>query len=128
MASAVQARKTAPARSWQAYLAALPPRQQKALERVRNAILAVAPDAVDGWSYGMPVLKVEGRAIAGLAAFADHLSLFPMSGTALDGVPGVAAFRTSKSTVQFTPQRPLPVALVKAIVRARLAELRDRGR
>lgn len=108
----------------QAYLTGLDPPSRAALERLRKAILDVAPDAVEGFSYGMPVLKLGGHGIAAFAAFKGHLSLFPMSSTALDGMRGdLRGFKTSKGTIQFTLEKPLPLPLVKRIVKARLAEL-----
>lgn len=109
----------------EAYLASLAPKERAALEKVRKAILAAAPDAVEGVSYGMPAYKVDGHGVAGFAAFRDHLSYFPMSSTLLDALEDeVAAFRTSNGTLQFTLDRPLPATLVRKLVKARLAEAR----
>jgi len=114
----------------QAYLAALDPKRRAALERLRKIVLDVAPRAEEGMSYGMPAFKLDGHGIAAFAAFRDHLSFFPMSGTALDLVKDdVRGFRTSKSTLQFTLEKPLPTALVKKVVKARIAEMRgSKGR
>lgn len=108
-----------------AYFATQPPVARRALRRLRDAIRAAAPGAVEGFSYRMPVFRYEGRPLVWYAAFKAHCSLFPMTpeirrvlGRALDG------YETSKGTVRF-PLTPLPpVALVKRLVKARLGELR----
>ena len=110
------------------YLAALPPDQRSALEHLRATIRAAAPDATEAIGYGMPTFRQDGRGLVGYAAFKAHCSLFPMSGAAIrDHADALAAFTTSKGTIRFTPDAPLPDALVTRIVRARLAELAARG-
>lgn len=111
-----------------AYLAGLDPKNRAALQRVRRAVLAAAPDAKETWSYGVPAYKVGGKGVAGFKAFKRHLSFFPMSGTIVDRFrTELRSYRTSKGTIQFTPENPLPSALVKRLVGARLEEIRGAG-
>ena len=113
----------------EAYTANLPAKERAALLRLRRLILSVAPEATEAMSYGMPAFKLDGRPIAGFAAFKDHLSLFPMSGSILGALAAdLKGFKTAKATVQFTLEGPLPDALVKKIVRARIREIQDKGK
>ncbi|MEA3189536.1 MAG: hypothetical protein QOD77_118 [Thermoplasmata archaeon] len=122
-------RKAKAASPVQDYLAGLAPEPRAALEKLQKAILAAAPTAVEGMSYGMPAFKLDGHGIAAFAAFKDHLSFFPMSGTLVATMQAdLGGFKTSKGTVQFTLDKPLPAALVKKMVKARIAELRTTGR
>jgi uncharacterized protein YdhG (YjbR/CyaY superfamily) len=69
----------------------------------------------------------KGRMVAGYAAFAKHLGLYPHSGTVIPRID-CTPFETSKSGVLFTPDRPLPDSLVETIIRARQAEIAAKGR
>jgi uncharacterized protein YdhG (YjbR/CyaY superfamily) len=114
--------KAAPAKDVDAYLAALPPDSRGALEKLRAQIRAAAPKAVEGISWGMPSFKLEGQ-LVGFAAFKDHCGFFPMSVEVMDALgKEIEPYRTSKGTLQFTPGHPLPAAIVKKIVKARIAE------
>jgi len=103
-----------------AYLAALPPAQRAALEHLRQVILSAAPGAVEGISYGIPTFKVKGKDFAHLAAASKHLSFHPGDVLGTFGAE-LAAFSTSKGTVRFTPERPIPDDLVRRIVRFNIA-------
>jgi uncharacterized protein YdhG (YjbR/CyaY superfamily) len=106
------------------YLAGLPDDQRIALQGLREVIKAAAPEAVEAVSYQMPAFKYRGKPLAYYAAFKDHCSLFPASSAAIAACAGdLAGYRASKGTVQFTPERPLPEAVVKKIVQARMAEI-----
>jgi len=108
------------------YLAALPENQRTALQKIRKAIQAAAPRAVEGFSYGLPAFRLDGRPIAGFAASKNHCSYYPMSGqvTALLA-DDLAKFETSKGAVRFPADRPLPAALVRKLVKARVNELAE---
>jgi uncharacterized protein YdhG (YjbR/CyaY superfamily) len=111
------------------YLAGVPAEARAALEKLRKQISAAAPEAVEAISYQMPGFKVRGRALVAYAAFKDHCSLFPMSGKVIeDHKAELGAHVTGKGTIQFTVDDPLPAALVKKIVEARLAETAARSR
>ena len=105
------------------YLERVPKARRVVLERLRRAIKAVAPDATEVITYQMPGFRAHGRALVSYAAFSDHYSLFPMGLSALAAhTKEVAPYLSGKSTLRFSFEKPLPVAVVKLIVRTRLAE------
>jgi uncharacterized protein YdhG (YjbR/CyaY superfamily) len=104
-----------------AWLARLAPEPRAALEKLRAQIHAAAPGAEEVISYGMPAFKLHGHLVA-FCAFKKHLSFFPMSSTLLQTFPEAAPFITSSGTMQFQPDKPIPAALVKKIVKARIAQ------
>lgn len=111
-----------------AYLCDLPIDQRQVLEKLRKAIQAAVPDAVEGVSYGLPAFLLNGKAVAAISASKAHCSLFPMSGRVVAKLANdLKAFDSSKGTIRFTPEKPLPSALVKKIVNARLAEIAERA-
>jgi uncharacterized protein YdhG (YjbR/CyaY superfamily) len=106
-----------------AYMAALDPAPRAALETLKAIILAEAPDAELRMSYGMPSVRWAGRLLVYFAAFKDHCSLFVGSVAVLEAfAKELGGRRTSKGTIQFTVENPLPVDLVRRLVMARLAE------
>jgi uncharacterized protein YdhG (YjbR/CyaY superfamily) len=106
------------------YLAGLDEPKRSTLQDLRRTILAIIPDAEQGISYGMPAFKVRGKAVAGFAAFKNHLSYFPHSGTVLPELPEeVAGYGGSTGTLQFAVDTPLPRALVEKLIAVRLGEL-----
>jgi uncharacterized protein YdhG (YjbR/CyaY superfamily) len=106
-----------------AYLARVPEPARTTLGKVRTAIRAAAPkDATEGISYGMPAFRYKG-ALVGYAAFKNHCSFFPMQASLIDQMKEeLASYRTAKGTLQFSPDKPLPAALVKKMVKARVVE------
>ena len=106
----------------EAYLAKVPEPARTTLGKVRAAIRAAAPKAAtEGISYGMPAFRYKGG-LVGYAAFKGHCSFFPMSAALLDQMAeALAPWRTSKGTLQFPHDKPLPIALVKKMVKARVA-------
>jgi uncharacterized protein YdhG (YjbR/CyaY superfamily) len=105
-------------------LAALPEPARGALQRVIAIARAEAPDAVDGVSYGMPALKVKGKALLGVTASAKHLSVFPFSPAVVQAVtPLLEGFSVSKGTIRFTADHPVPAETVAQIVRLRRQEI-----
>jgi len=111
------------------YLAAVPPEQRAALERLRRQIQAAAPHATETISYQMPAFRDGDRLLMSYAAFKDHCSLFPMSLKVIDDHNAdLEGHLSGRGTIRFTPDRPLPAALVKRMVKARLAENADRRR
>mgnify|MGYP001329898466 CR=1 FL=1 len=115
----------APSAEVDAYIAALPADQREALTALRARLRALLPDHLELMFYAMPGLRQpgpKGRMVVGYAAFAHHLGLYPHSGTVIPQID-CAPFRTSKSGVLFTPDRPLPDALLAQIIRVRQAEL-----
>jgi uncharacterized protein YdhG (YjbR/CyaY superfamily) len=105
-----------------AYLSTVPEPARSALESLRAIIRDAAPDATEGISYQIPTFR-QGRSLVSFAAFRNHCSLFGMSAALFDALGDeLAGYRTSKGTIQFTPDKPLPEELVRRIVKARLAE------
>ena len=105
------------------YLAAVPEPARSTLQKVRAAIRSAAPaEATEGISYGMPMFKHKG-VLMWYAAFADHCSLFPTAGVIASFKNELKGFRTSKGTIQFPVNKPLPAALLRKMVKARLAQI-----
>ncbi len=105
------------------YLARLPDDQRAALEALRRQILAVAPDAREVISYGMPGFRLHG-VLVWMGAAKNHCALYP-HGLVEAFADQLTDFETSKGAIRFQPDRPLPKALVEAIVHRRLDEDRE---
>lgn len=112
--------KLSGARDVDEYLARLPEKQRAALERMRRAIKSVVPNASEGISYQIPTFKLDGRMLVSFAAFTEHCSFFPGAGPTEIHQKELKSYQTSKGTVRFTPDKPLPMALVKKIVKTRI--------
>jgi|ERR1022692_1601884 uncharacterized protein YdhG (YjbR/CyaY superfamily) len=111
------------------YLAGIPEPARTTLKTVRAVILAVAPpETTEGISYGIPTFKYRGM-LASFAAFSSHCSLFPGAGPTLQFKNELKNFQMSKGTIRFAPDKPLPVTLLKKLMKARIAENeRKKGR
>jgi uncharacterized protein YdhG (YjbR/CyaY superfamily) len=103
------------------YLAAVPPEQRAALERLRKAILTAAPGAEECISYQMPAFRVDGRVVVWFAAASKHCSFFP-GGIVQAFKDELGDWEISKGTIRFQPDHPLPAALIRKLVKARLAQ------
>jgi len=115
------------AASVEEYMAAIPPDYREALEKLRATIKAAAPEAKETISYQMPAFRDQDLLLVSYAAFKDHCSLFPMSKQVIeDNREALAQYATGKGTLQFDVDSPIPAALVKRIVKARLAENAER--
>ncbi|MBE0553934.1 MAG: DUF1801 domain-containing protein [Rhodobacteraceae bacterium] len=113
-----------------AYLAALPDDQRTALQALRTQLRTLLPGHAEVMSYAMPGFRQpgpKGRMVAGYAAFARHLGLYPHSGSVIPQID-CTPFKTSKSGLLFTPAQPLPPDLVARIIALRQAEIAARGR
>ncbi len=107
-----------------AYVAGLAPAEREAIDGLRRTIQAAAPAAVDTFSYGAPAFRYRGRALVAYHARKNHCSLFVMSPALIVAHRDeLASFDTSKGTIRFTPDRPLPDSLVTALVHERMAEI-----
>ena len=105
------------------YLAGLSAENRAALQKVRRAIHAAAPDAEECISYGMPAFRLNGKLIAGFKAAANHCSFHPMSGDTVATLQAeLAGYETSKGTIKFSARAGLPATLVRKLVKARIAE------
>jgi uncharacterized protein YdhG (YjbR/CyaY superfamily) len=106
------------------YLAGLAGSQRAALQQLRRQILEIAPNAEECISYGMPAFRVEGKVIAGFAAFKNHLSYLPHSGSVLPALAAdTADYEQTKGSLHFAVDQPLPKDLVTKLVTTRLHEL-----
>ena len=106
------------------YLDSLPPDSRKALGDLRKIIQDMVPYAEEGFSYGVPAFKVNGRPLVCFASFKNHCGFYPLSPEVLNAfATDLATFETSKGTIRFKADTPLPASLVKRIVKARMKEL-----
>jgi uncharacterized protein YdhG (YjbR/CyaY superfamily) len=105
-----------------AYLAALPDEQRTALEDVRRTIRAAAPNAAEAISYGIPGYKHKGKPLIHFGAAKNHCAIYGAA-VAESDKEELKDYDTSKGTIRFSPDRPLPAALVERLVKARMAEI-----
>jgi uncharacterized protein YdhG (YjbR/CyaY superfamily) len=106
------------------YLATLDERKRTTLEELRQSILAVIPGAQQCISYGMPAFKVRGKTVAGFAAFKNHLSYLPHSGSVLEKLSeDLASYESTKGSLHFPIDEPLPRSLVNKLLKTRMREL-----
>ena len=111
-----------------AYLAALPADARRSLQRLRRDVKAAAPGAEDSISYGLPALRLDGRVLVCYKAARSHCSFHPMSTAVIRAhARELKSYSTSPGTVRFAPGTALPVALVRKLLKTRIAELRNRG-
>ena len=107
------------------YLADVKPEQRRALNKLRRTIRAVMPKAQECISYGIPAFRLNGRSLIFFAAFANHCSFFPGRSVTLKKFRNdLKGFQISKGTIRFAPDNPMPIKLVKKLVKARIAENR----
>lgn len=102
------------------YLAKISSPQKDELERVRQIVKQSCPEAEETISYGMPAFKYVGKYLVGFAAFKNHMSLFPTPGPIAALKDKLKSFNTSKGTIQFTTENPLPESLIKEIIKHRI--------
>ena len=112
--------RTARVQTIDEYLRAVSPDKRAALNKLRRTIRAAFPRAEECISYGIPAFRLDGRVVAWFAAAARHCSFDP------GGVPEgftseLADYQTSKGTIRFQPDHPLPAGLVKKLIKARIA-------
>jgi uncharacterized protein YdhG (YjbR/CyaY superfamily) len=106
------------------YLRHLDEPKRATLEALRRTILEVVPDAEQVLSYRVPAFRVDGKIVAGFAAFKDHVSYLPFSGSVLGRLDDqLEQYQMTKSSLHFPVDRPLPESLVRQLIEARLAEI-----
>jgi uncharacterized protein YdhG (YjbR/CyaY superfamily) len=112
-----------------AYLNGVEELKRTTLETLRRTILAVVPEAEEVISYRVPAFRVRGKIVAGFAAFKDHLSYLPFSGSVLEQLQDeLEGYAMTKSSLHFPVDRPLPKRLVEKLIEVRLAEIDRRSR
>jgi uncharacterized protein YdhG (YjbR/CyaY superfamily) len=107
------------------YLRGVEEPKRSTLEALRRTILEIVPGAEQVISYRVPAFRVDGKTVAGFAAFKDHLSYLPFSGSVLAPLADeLKDYELTKSSLHFAIDRPLPKALVNKLIEVRLAEIR----
>jgi uncharacterized protein YdhG (YjbR/CyaY superfamily) len=105
------------------YQAGLDEPKRETLAQLRQSILDVLPEAEQGMSYRLPAFKVRGKTIAGFAAFKNHLSYLPHSGSVFPELKDeLAGYTTSTGALHFDIGRPLPAPLVEKLIAVRLRQ------
>lgn len=111
------------------YLRSVDEPKRGTLEALRRTILEIVPDAEQVISYRVPAFRVSGKTIAGFAAFKDHLSYLPFSGSVLGQLADeLKGYTMTKSSLHFPVDRPLPKSVVRDLIAVRLAEFREASR
>ena len=105
------------------YLARMKPEQRTALQKLRRTIHVTAPKAEECISYGIPSFRLNGRVLVFFGAWVNHCSFYPGNSTMLKKFRNeLRGFQISKGTIRFSPDKPLPVALLRKLVKARITE------
>ena len=109
------------------YLAALSTDKRAALEKLRKTIRATVPKAEECISYGLAAFRLNGKPLVAFGASTNHCAFYPMSSSTVEAHKDLLMnFDTSKGTIRFTVDKPLPVSLVRKLVKARIAENTER--
>ena len=104
------------------YIGSFPDEVRTILQQLRQAIKAAAPEAEEAIKYGMPTFTLHGNLVY-FAAWKKHIGLYPITSEMEASLSALSAYKTSgKGTIQFPLDRPLPLALIRDIVRIRVAE------
>ena len=105
------------------YLDGLEEPKRTTLAQLRQVILAIIPEAEQGISYGLPAFKMRGKTIAGFAAFKNHLSYLPHSGSVFTELQDeLQGYSTSTGALRFSIEEPLPMPLVEKLIAVRLQQ------
>ena len=112
-------------RQIRAYIGRTPPDARRALRKIREIVHASARGAEEAFSYRIPGFRLDGRPLVWYAAFKTHCSLYPITGNIRRAhAAALKGFKTATGTVQFPLAKPIPVGLVRRLVKARIAEVR----
>jgi uncharacterized protein YdhG (YjbR/CyaY superfamily) len=105
------------------YLATVSGERRTALETLRKTLRSIIPEAEECISYGIPAFRLHGVVVVGFCATAKGCSYFPFSGSTLKTLAGhLGRYEQTKSSLHFSPDKPLPVPLVRRLIKARIAE------
>ena len=104
------------------YLAPLSTEKRAALEKLRRAIKSAAPEAEECISYRIPAFRLGGRLLVGFGAAANHCAFYPGAHPVKAHKEELKAYDTSKGTIRFRADSPLPASLVRKLVKTRIAE------
>ncbi|MEY4349691.1 MAG: hypothetical protein RL719_988 [Actinomycetota bacterium] len=104
------------------YLSTVPEPKRATLEALRRSILAVIPEAEQCISYAMPAFRVNGKVLAGFAAFKNHLAYLPHSGQVLREIPELANYEQTIGSLHFAIDTPLPDEIVAKLIAVRRAQ------
>ena len=110
------------------YLRTLSAEKRAALQKLRKAIHSAAPKAEECISYQIPAFRLDGRMLVWFGAASQHCSFFPGAHPIAALKQDLKAYKTSKGTIRFPPDKPLPAALVRKLIKARLVERNARAR
>jgi uncharacterized protein YdhG (YjbR/CyaY superfamily) len=106
-----------------AYLQGVEEPKRSTLQALRRTILELLPEAEEVISYGVPAFRVQGKTVAGFAAFKNHLSYLPFSGSVLPQLAGeLHGYTMTKSALHFAVVEPLPKELVRKLIAVRVEE------
>ncbi len=120
--------KSAPPKDIDSYLSSVPEPARSTLEKMREIIQAAAPKATEKISYGIPTFHYL-RSLVAFAAFKDHCSFFPMNSSLIAAHKAdLKSYGLSKGTIRFPVDQPLPAALVKKMVKARIKDNEARSK
>ena len=118
-------KKAGPGDEVRAYLASLSPAARREVQKIRAAIRALAPGAVESPAYGILGYKLEGRPLVYCAGFKEHTSLYPITPAVRKACgEDVGGYAASKGTIRFPLGEPIPLALIRKVIRVRVAEER----
>ena len=107
------------------YLRGIDEPKRATLQALRRTILEIVPDAEEGISYRVPAFRIRGKVVAGFAAFKDHVSYLPFSGSVLGQLgDDLREYTMTKSALHFPVDRSLPKEIVERLIAVRLAEMR----
>lgn len=111
-----------------AYIASFTKDVQAKLEHVRATVIAIAPDAVEVISYGLPAFKLHGAMLVWFAAHTQHIGLYPRASAISAFADKLNAYKFAKGSIQFPFDKPLPLDLITDIVKFRVREISQKSK